>query len=325
MREVRVWKASTRKQSTTRGQHLWRIPHGKLAECFAHIDTPVIRSPSSLPRKRVIVAMPNPSTVPDRKVALAFMAHPDDAEISCGGTLVRLKEAGWEVHIATATSGDCGSMELKADEIAAIRVQEGTDAATLIGATYHTLGEPDGRVVYDRVSLQKTIDLFRQIAPTLVITMPMSDYHADHEVSGQLGRAASFVYAAPNASSLPVKPGSQVPYLYYTDGHDGQDRMGAAIRPTTYVDISNELETKTQMLACHKSQLEWLRSHNGIDEYLTAMRDHSIARGEDIHTKAAEAFVQHRGHGHPSSDLLSILFPVETSTHSTTSALQVTQ
>lgn len=269
-------------------------------------------------------AMPTRPSVPDRKVALAFMAHPDDAEISCGGTLIRLQESGWEVHIVSVTAGDCGSMNDGPDETARIRFAEGTNAAELIGATFHTLNEPDGRLVYDRQSLQKSIDIFRRIAPTLVITMPMSDYHADHEITGQLGRAASFVYAAPNASSEPVIEGSQVPYLYYTDGHDGQDRMGHAITPSTFVDISEQLETKTRMLACHKSQLEWLRSHNGIDEYLTAMREHSQTRGTDIGTRAAEAFVQHRGHGHPGDDVLSALFPIQHSSHSTNSALQAT-
>ncbi|PHQ34125.1 PIG-L deacetylase family protein [Rhodopirellula bahusiensis] len=268
--------------------------------------------------------MPHRSSVLNRKVALAFMAHPDDAEISCGGTLVRLQESGWEVHITSVTAGDCGSMSEGPEETARIRFAEGVNAAESIGATFHTLGEPDGRLVYDRVSLQKSIDLFRRIAPTLVITMPMSDYHADHEITGQLGRAASFVYAAPNASEEPVIEGSQVPYLYYTDGHDGEDRMGNAITPTTFIDISDQLETKTQMLAHHKSQLEWLRSHNGIDEYLTAMREHSRSRGTDIGTQAAEAFVQHRGHGHPSDDLLATLFPNDKSSLSIDSALQAT-
>src|SRR5436309_2535741 len=51
-------------------------------------------------------------TSPEHKVALSFLAHPDDAEILCAGTLMRLREAGWEVHIATATPGDCGSATL---------------------------------------------------------------------------------------------------------------------------------------------------------------------------------------------------------------------
>ena len=46
-------------------------------------------------------------TAVDRRVAMAFLAHPDDAEFLCAGTLAHLADAGWEVHITTATPGDC--------------------------------------------------------------------------------------------------------------------------------------------------------------------------------------------------------------------------
>lgn len=249
--------------------------------------------------------------IPERKVAIAFMAHPDDAEITCGGTLIRLVESGWAVHIVSVTAGDCGSMTDPPEKIAQTRLDEGTRAAELIGATFHCLNEPDGRLVYDRSALQKTIDLFRDIAPSLVITMPMSDYHADHEITGQLGRAASFVYAAPNASSRPRNPSSCVPYLYYCDGHGGSDRLGNPVTPTTRVNIAEQLDQKTKMLACHESQRAWLREHNGIDEYLTAMRDFSTLRGKECGLEAAEVFVQHRGHAHPADDLLATLFPLD--------------
>jgi len=247
---------------------------------------------------------------PDRKVALALMAHPDDAEISCAGTLMRLAESGWEVHIASVTAGDCGALSGTPDEVARLRIGEGTRAAESVGMKFHCLGQPDGRVIYDRESIQKTIDLFRDVAPTLVITMPMSDYHADHEITGQLGRAASFVYAAPNASQRPLIEGSTVPYLYYCDGHGGVDRMGDPIEPSTCVEITDQLDRKTEMLACHASQREWLKAHNGIDEYLSAMRGYCFQRGKEFGVEAAEVFVQHRGPGHPHHDLLAQLLPV---------------
>ena len=70
------------------------------------------------------------ATLPKRQTALAFLAHPDDAEILCAGTLIRLAAAGWDIHIATATPGDCGSSTLPADQIAEIRRGEamGMDA-----------------------------------------------------------------------------------------------------------------------------------------------------------------------------------------------------
>jgi N-acetylglucosamine malate deacetylase 1 len=81
--------------------------------------------------------------------ALSLLAHPDDAEILCAGTLIRLRqERNFEVHIATMTPGDCGSANLPPDEISHIRRQEGTNAAVLIGAQYHCLEERDLLVFY---------------------------------------------------------------------------------------------------------------------------------------------------------------------------------
>ena len=55
-------------------------------------------------------------------VVLSVLAHPDDAEFLCAGTLIRLtSEHGWQVHVASMTPGDCGSTELPAEEIAAVR------------------------------------------------------------------------------------------------------------------------------------------------------------------------------------------------------------
>jgi len=63
-------------------------------------------------------------------VVLSVLAHPDDAEFLCAGTLIRLaREHGWQVHIASMTAGDCGSAELPPERIAAVRREEGARAA----------------------------------------------------------------------------------------------------------------------------------------------------------------------------------------------------
>ena len=92
-------------------------------------------------------------TASDRKVALTLLAHPDDAEILCAGTLIRLASAGWTIHIATCTAGDCGTMVENAFDISSIRTREAQAAAAIIDARYHCLGEFDGRVVYDKPAL----------------------------------------------------------------------------------------------------------------------------------------------------------------------------
>ncbi len=250
-----------------------------------------------------------PITPPvDRRVVLAFVAHPDDAEILCGGTLIRLAETGWEVHIATATPGDCGTTCETPWAISHRRTEEARQAAALIGATYHCLGERDGFIVYDQPTLRKCIDLFRDIAPTLVFTLALRDYMVDHEMASLLARSSSFVFAVPNISVWPMKQGSRVPHLYYCDPLDGVDPLGNPVTPTTLIDITAQLEKKAAMLACHASQREWLRAHHGIDEYLDAMRRFAAVRGKLLGVAAAEGFVQHLGHGYPHDDLLRTLF-----------------
>jgi LmbE family N-acetylglucosaminyl deacetylase len=238
-------------------------------------------------------------------VALTLLAHPDDAEILCAGTLIRLAEAGWEVHIATMTAGDCGTTTQSPWEISALRVGEARRAAAMIGATYHCLDERDVFIVYDKPTIRKAVELFRRVAPSLVFTHARDDYMTDHEQTSLLARAASFGYAAPNASTLPLVEGSGVPHLYYCDPVEGIDPLGVEVRPTTVIDISDQLEKKAQMLGCHASQREWLRAHHGMDEYIDAMKRHAHARGKLIDKPAAEAFVQHRGHAYPSNDLLA--------------------
>ena len=244
----------------------------------------------------------------ERRVALSFMAHPDDAEFLCAGTMARLAGLGWEVHIATAAPGDCGTATENRWDISSRRTQEAAKAASLIGAKYHCIDERDGFIVYDKPTIQKAYDLFRRIAPTLVFTHAPKDYMLDHEQASLLAREASFLYAAPNCSAIPVREGSIIPHLYYCDPLEAIDPFGNRIEPTTVIDVSAQWETKAKMLACHASQRDWLIAHHGMDEYTAAMQRHAAMRGEPIGVAAAEAFVQHRGHAYPRNDILAELF-----------------
>jgi LmbE family N-acetylglucosaminyl deacetylase len=245
------------------------------------------------------------SHAPANKVALSFLAHPDDAELLCAGTLARLRDAGWAVHIATATPGDCGSMTQDRWSISATRTAEGRRAAEVIGATYHCLDERDIFVVFDKPTIQKAVDLFRRVCPSVVFTHAPKDYMIDHEMVSLLARAASFAYGIPNVSDVPRPAGAVVPHLYYCDPIEGIDPYGNVVEPTTRVNITPSYDRKAAMLACHASQREWLRAHHGMDEYMDAMRRHAEDRGKQAGVKYAEAFVQHRGHAYPRNDLLA--------------------
>ncbi len=244
-----------------------------------------------------------------RKVALALLAHPDDAELLCAGVLARLHgEQGYEIHIATCTPGDAGSATLGAEEIAAIRREEARAAAAVLGGAYHCLELRDFKVCYEPGAIARAIDLMRQVNPSLVLTHPRVDYMGDHEQCHLLARMASFSFAAPNASALPVPAGAQVPHLYYVDPLEGHDPYtGEAAGYTTLVDISEVMDIKQRMLECHASQRQWLRSHHGVDEYIDAMKRHAAARGEQAGVSYGEAFVQHRGHPYPQDDVLQAL------------------
>jgi len=251
------------------------------------------------------------------KTVLALMAHPDDAEFLCGGTLSLLFDAGWKVHIATATPGDCGTATLGREEISAIRRKEGKAAAELLGGQYHCLEERDLLVIYNEQLVRKANALLRRVRPHLVITHNPRDYMLDHEQLSLAARAACFNAPIPNAPLVDLpgetagraeSPGGspipRIPHLYYADPAEGKDSLGNFLEADLLVDVSSCLERKVSLLACHASQREWLRSHHGMDEYIEAMYRWGATRGKRIGVRCAEGFRQHLGHAYPRDDLL---------------------
>jgi LmbE family N-acetylglucosaminyl deacetylase len=246
-------------------------------------------------------------------VILIILAHPDDAEFLCGGTLIRLaQEKNWQVHIASMTAGDCGSAQYGPEEISRIRKKEGADAAALIGATYHCLEEHDLLVFYNERALERVTRLLREVRPRIVITHSASDYMPDHEMTSYLARAAAFAAPAPNflRDRGHGPPLDRIPHLYYADAVEGKDPLGRPLPPAFCVDISRVIETKSQMLACHASQRDWLRKHHGMDHYLNAMRDWSAERGKSCGVPFAEGYRQHLGHSYPQDNLLGHLLGI---------------
>jgi LmbE family N-acetylglucosaminyl deacetylase len=239
-------------------------------------------------------------------VILSVLAHPDDAEFLCAGTLIRLRDKGWDVHIASMTPGDCGSAELPPDAIAAIRREEGRRAAALIGATYHCVEERDLLVFLNERSLERVVRLLRQVQPRIVLTHSPADYMLDHEMTSTLVRAAAFGAPAPNAFAGQghAKALAHIPYLYYCDPIEGKDALGRPIEPGFRIDISAVIDRKADTLAAHASQREWLLKHHGMDHYVTSMRDWGSHQGRAAGVAFAEGFRQHLGHSYPQDNLL---------------------
>jgi LmbE family N-acetylglucosaminyl deacetylase len=247
------------------------------------------------------------------KIVLSVLAHPDDAEFLCAGTLIRLRrEHGFEAHIASMTPGDCGSAELPPAEIGRVRRAEGAAAAAQIGGVYHCMEERDLLIVYGERTLEKITRLLRLVRPDVVLTHSPSDYMLDHEVTSMIARAATF--AAPIPNFLTDRdlgpPLPQIPHLYYCDAIEGKDPLGRDIPPGFTIDVSPVIDAKAAMLACHASQRDWLMKHHGVDQYLEAMRQWGAHRGQAQGVAYAEGFRQHLGHSYPQDNMLAELLGV---------------
>jgi LmbE family N-acetylglucosaminyl deacetylase len=238
------------------------------------------------------------------KTVLSLGAHPDDAEFFCAGTLALLHEKGWEIHIATMTPGDCGTVQYSREEISRIRRAEAAQAASLLDGTYHCLECNDIFIMYDRPSLLKAIELVRKVRPSIVFTTSPSDYMVDHEMASKLAQTACFSCGVVNVETPGAEPFEPIPHLYYMDPAEQKDIYGIEIQPGIIVDITSVMETKEKMLCCHESQRHWLMTHHGMDEYVNMMKTGDQKRGRQINTRFAEGFRQHLGHAYPQDNIL---------------------
>jgi len=235
---------------------------------------------------------------------LAIASHPDDAEFLCAGTLALLRQKGWGIHIATMTAGDCGSKELDKKQISQIRKKEAAKSAAILDGGYEWLGSEDLYIFYDRPTILRVVTHMRKIQPQLVLTMSPSCYMIDHEITSMLAQTACFAGGMVNIETPGIPPMDFIPHLYYADPLEGKDKFGEIITPTTMVDITSAMEIKTDMLACHESQREWLRQHHGMDEYIHSMKRLAEDRGSIMGVKYAEGFRQHLGHAFPQNNLI---------------------
>ncbi|SRR6266498_1077098 len=248
------------------------------------------------------------------KRVLAVGAHPDDVEIMCSGTLCALHQLGHEVHVASLTLGDCGSVELSAEEIRSIRHREAMKACEVLDATYHHAGFDDLCIFNDDTSNRLVTALLRKVNPSVVITHSPNDYMSDHEMTSLLVRNACFYASIPNyKTKADTACTLNIPYLYYAQPMEGIDIFGKKVTPQFYVDISGLMQQKSEMLAFHASQRNWLRAHHGMDEYMESMRRFNASLGQRASTVSgrlityAEAFRQHCGHAYPADNVITTL------------------
>lgn len=243
---------------------------------------------------------------------LALMAHPDDIEMTCAGTLALLRRAGWDVHMATMTAGDLGTATLSRAAISRIRKREAAASARLLDAPYTCLGFDDLTIVYNETTKRRVSALLRIVRPDLVIVPSPQDYMADHEETPRIVREAAFASTIPNwKASLGGRrppPCQTLPAILYADPIDLVDHFGRRVAAPCVVDITDTVDLKETMLSQHESQRSWLRHQHGEDEYLLWMRRVGADRARDFgraEVRYAEGFRPHLGHGFPREDHLT--------------------
>jgi LmbE family N-acetylglucosaminyl deacetylase len=214
---------------------------------------------------------------------LAIGCHPDDIEVSCAGTLAKYKKQGHNVIVCHVANGNLGHAIIQPDELREIRRNEAKKAGSLAGIEVITCDIGDLLVYDNKEQRDKVVEVIRYANPDVIITHSPNDYMPDHVAVSKLVFDATFAASVPhygNGNAAKVTP------LYYMDTLAGVNFM-----PTEYVDITDEIDTKLEMLECHESQMKWMRDHDKID-FAEFVKTCARFRGLQCGVQYAEAFTQ---------------------------------
>jgi len=177
---------------------------------------------------------------------LVIAAHPDDAEICVGGTLLHMRAAGQAIGIVDVTRGEMGTRGSADDRAAETRAAN----AILEPALRENLGLPDGRVQVTVEARERLARLMRECAPEIVLAQHVDDLHPDHAATGRLAREAWYLSGLARLAELDGgPPAARAKRLMHFMGH-------VPFEPTLVVDIGAVWERKIELVRCYASQLQ---------------------------------------------------------------------
>lgn len=219
-------------------------------------------------------------------VVLAVYAHPDDPDVSAGGTLARWARAGSNIQVCICAEGDKGSLDPKErlDRLVSTRRRETRAAGEILGvAQHHWLGHPDGDLEDTRELRAQLVELIRKVRPAAVVSAdPTAILFGQHYINHRDHRAVGWAVldavspAATNPHYFPAAgPAHRVEALY----------LSGTLEPDAWVDITETIEAKAAAIACHATQVgdtgEWLRG---------AVRQRAEEAGREAGVSFAEPF-----------------------------------
>ncbi|HUC05586.1 MAG TPA: PIG-L deacetylase family protein, partial [Acidimicrobiales bacterium] len=190
-------------------------------------------------------------------VVLAVYAHPDDADVGCGGTLAKWARAGASVHLVVCTDGGKGTRDAAVDpkELVARRAVELQTSADIIGLAQVTnLGYPDGELMDSESFRRELVEVIRSVRPDVVCGHDPTalffgqDYfnHRDHRVVG-----FALLDAVAPAAALP---------LYFPDAGPAHQvdtvLLSGCLEADEWVDVTGTIDVKASAVECHRSQFD---------------------------------------------------------------------
>ena len=218
---------------------------------------------------------------------LVIMAHPDDAELSCSGTILSSISNGMSVGIIDLTKGELGT---RGNE--KIRLKEANDSAKVLGVKFRdNLGLRDGFFDSNEKSVLLLIEKIRLHTPNIIITNAKTDRHPDHENASKLVKKASFLSGLikiktkiNNKNQDLFRPNI---ILYCIQNN--------YINPDFIVDISKYFDKKIESIKCFKSQFynpnsDEAESFISTEEFMDFINARSIEMGHSIGVKHGEGF-----------------------------------
>jgi len=223
---------------------------------------------------------------------LVLAAHPDDAEISCAGTIARHIALGHKVGIVDLTRGELGTRGTPE-----IRSQEAAASAKILGVSVReNLGLKDGFFQNDPTHQLKVIQAIRKFQPSIVLANAVYDRHIDHGKGASLGYDACFLSGLIRIETVDENGKKQDPWRPQTVYHYIQSLY---IEPDFIVDISDFWEIKMQAIKAFKTQFydpesnesETYISNPGFTKMLEAR---AVDLGYAIGTKYGEGFTTRR-------------------------------
>ena len=217
---------------------------------------------------------------------LAFGAHPDDVELTCGGTVCKAVRQGYRTAIVDLTGGESGTHGTKD-----LRANEAARAATVLGVSERAnAGLPDAHLHNTEETRRTVVELIRRFRPRVVILPFPIGRHPDHRVASELCRDASYLAGLKHydAQGAPHRPEKVLYTLAYRED---------PVKPTFVVDVSDEFETKLEAIRCYASQFDGKMAAGEIfpagQDIYENVRMHCARAGSLIRTAYGEPFFTH--------------------------------